>query len=88
MELKLDERAICAQCKKDKAHADICKARDKSMREKVEVGFSVCGVCGKGYCSIRTDPDNRICERCEESIYQNVRPDGTLERKLAWQDEK
>lgn len=88
MGLKLDEGAICARCKKDRVHADICKAKDRSMRESLEVEFSICGVCGKGYCSIRADPDDRICELCEEGIYQNVKPDGTLERRLIWQDKE
>ena len=66
MELKLDEKGICAQCKKEKRHVDICRAKDQSMRQQVEVEFAVCGVCGKGYCSLRADTDEHLCERCAE----------------------
>lgn len=88
MELKLDKKAICAQCKKDKVQVDICRAKDKSMREQVDVEFSVCGVCGRGYCSLRADQDHRLCEFCEMDIYNNVLPDGTLEQRLTWSKKK
>ncbi|SEF86858.1 hypothetical protein [Parabacteroides chinchillae] len=84
MELKLDKEAICAQCRKNKVHADVCRMKDKSLRGQVEIEFSVCGVCGKGYCSLRADPDKRQCEFCEDSIYNNVNEDGTLECELVW----
>ena len=85
MELKLDEKAICAQCKKEKRHVDICRAKDQTMRQQVEVEFAVCGVCGKGYCSLRADTDEHLCERCADDIYSNVMPDGNLRRQLVWQ---
>lgn len=88
MELKLDEKAICAQCKKNKVQVDICRAKDQTMRKQVDVEFSVCGVCSRGYCSLRADPDHRLCEFCDDAIYNNVLPDGTLEQKLAWSKKK
>lgn len=86
MELKLDEKGICAQCKKEKRHVDICRAKDQSMRQQVEVEFAVCGVCGKGYCSLRADTDEHLCERCADTIYSNVTLDGSLWRQLVWKD--
>ncbi|MCD8134903.1 MAG: hypothetical protein LUH01_02670 [Parabacteroides gordonii] len=88
MELKLDEKAICKACKKDKVQVDICRAKDQTMRNQVDVEFSVCGVCGKGYCSLRADPDRHLCEFCDDAIYNNVQEDGTLERELIWKDKK
>lgn len=88
MELKLDEKAICKACKKDKIQTDICRAKDQTMRNQVDVEYSVCGVCGKGYCSLRADPDHHICEFCDDAIYNNVQEDGTLERELIWKDKK
>lgn len=84
MELRLDEKVICARCRKDRVHTDICKAKDKTMRERVEIEFAVCGVCGKGYCSLRANPDERICEFCGERIYRNVKEDGSLLEQVVW----
>ncbi|RHO73398.1 hypothetical protein DW083_06010 [Parabacteroides sp. AF48-14] len=88
MGLKLEEKAVCAQCRKDKVHVDICKAKDKTMREQVEVEFAVCGVCGKGYCSLRADPADHLCEFCGDEIYNNVKEDGSLDRQLIWKEKK
>lgn len=88
MELKLDEKAICQACKKTKVQVDICRAKDQTMRQQVEVEFSVCGVCGRGYCSLRADSDKRLCEFCDEAIYNNVNEDGTLEQQLNWSKKK
>lgn len=86
MELKLDEKAICKACKKDKVQVDICRAKDQTMRKQVEVEFSVCGVCGRGYCSLQADPDRRICEFCDDAIYNNVKEDGSLAKQIIWKD--
>lgn len=84
MELKLDEKAICQACKKNKVQVDICRAKDQTMRQQVDVEFSICGVCGKGYCSLRADSDRHLCEFCDDAIYNNVQEDGTLEQQLVW----
>lgn len=88
MDLNINTKTVCTQCRKDKVHVDICKAKDKSMREQVEVEFAVCGVCGRGYCSLRANTDDRICEFCSNDIYNNVNEDGTLERQLTWSEKK
>lgn len=88
MELKLDIKAICAECKKGKLSVDICRMKDQSFRNSIEVEFSVCGVCGKGYCSLRNDPVARECEHCKHKIYSNVQEDGSLEHLVVWQKQK
>lgn len=84
MDLKLDEKAICTACKKDKRHVGICCMKDKSFRDVLDIEFSVCGICGKGYCSLRADVVDRECEHCAHKVYNNVKEDGTLEQRLVW----
>lgn len=84
MELKLDEKAICIACKKDKLQVSVCRMKDKSCRNKLSIEFSVCGMCGKGYCSLRADIVERECEHCAHKVYNNVKEDGSLENRLIW----